>query len=572
MSRRFRISTVQNIGALAAVIVFSLLVKDVAAGPESEYKDYGTGFWGSTLSPELGTDPPVYGSDHFEVSRKIPEGRPRERKVYIVGTVLLKDDAKGKEKLYFLPLMLEHMGVEWWTLTGKAADLKAQLIKNKTAYAKLRGIVRHEKTLHKHGIHIMGYHVVFNTFEIQEVVWVKTKAEIETIRTRINELVEQGKKKYKERDFETAVKLSKEAEKTSKKFLPNLRYEGERYIRQAEEYIGFERGATGFPTKKDYLEFLGSIAGNWEYRKSSNATGCADPEKKLSQAIAEIRRNKCDKYLALVSHLEALRGSDREVMEEILILKMEEDIIKGLRDPNVNPFTDYLKVLDWGNLLVKVGDEKSLHALLKYKELFRRQGPAGRRFRATGPGLYHELLKTLKARSGTLVELPKVEISEKPGMMSRVFNTPRDRALSIARNCAYKWGNSKDPKEEECNLENILPLVKDQSNPDTRRFAAKALGALGGEGAVPELKKLLRDDSRMVQMEAANALLRIDKEKSPATRLQILKEGGSAAREFAVATLGEPKDSSMIDALKEAREDQDFLVRLFAERALKRDE
>ena len=128
--------------------------------------------------------------------------------------------------------------------------------------------------------------------------------------------------------------------------------------------------------------------------------------------------------------------------------------------------------------------------------------------------------------------------------------------------------------------ETVIPALTERLNDSSdivRYMAASALGEFGSlaVSAVPKLKDALEDESVMVRLDAAAALCRIDVERSEkplAILIDALLDEDATTRRLAAHKLGivGPTADRSLDALEQATEDPDKLLRDAAIKAIER--
>ncbi len=107
----------------------------------------------------------------------------------------------------------------------------------------------------------------------------------------------------------------------------------------------------------------------------------------------------------------------------------------------------------------------------------------------------------------------------------------------------------------------------------TVRWAiARALGTVGGEGAVPALAGALRDDNWQVRGIAALSLGRLGGPDAIGALSDVLDDSSAAVRKAAAAALGliGPEAAALVPALERMSSDEEEMVRAEAVRALER--
>jgi hypothetical protein len=107
----------------------------------------------------------------------------------------------------------------------------------------------------------------------------------------------------------------------------------------------------------------------------------------------------------------------------------------------------------------------------------------------------------------------------------------------------------------------------DDAEPEIRQCAALGLCYHPDESAVPSLVGKLDDPDPLTATLAANALVAVGKEATPAL-LAVLEGGGQAARIEAVRALSEIRDPRAIPALMRAIEGSSTLMQYWAESGL----
>ena len=103
---------------------------------------------------------------------------------------------------------------------------------------------------------------------------------------------------------------------------------------------------------------------------------------------------------------------------------------------------------------------------------------------------------------------------------------------------------------------------------EEKQYAARALGKLGDERAVPVLIDALNDDDRTLRAYVAGALGNLGDKRAVPSLISILGDEDSWVRREAALALGELGDERAVDPLINALNDDEGIVRLYALRAL----
>ncbi|PJF44726.1 MAG: hypothetical protein CUN55_02480 [Phototrophicales bacterium] len=128
------------------------------------------------------------------------------------------------------------------------------------------------------------------------------------------------------------------------------------------------------------------------------------------------------------------------------------------------------------------------------------------------------------------------------------YDTIRERALAalIA---------SRDP-----NLENVFRQAVRSGNPAIRKYGCLGLGAIQAEAAINDLRPMLVDDNRDVQVAAAMALGAISTESAIDVMIQGLLEGSEGLRQVIALALANVQGLGH-NVLREASQHNDMMVR-----------
>jgi hypothetical protein len=193
------------------VFLFTFHPPTVGAG--DVYQEDTLGTVGNPLRQELDADPSLMESmDRFE--DQVPSG---QEKVIKVGVILLKED-----NLYFSPVVQQSMAFEWWTLTGRASEIKAKLTPGVQTYCKLKGAREMTRRMHrKRESATMGFRDVYYTFNVDEIVWIKSIDQIMAIKLRIDKALEEADGFYGDNRCAEALAHYSEAKRLAQEFLPN---------------------------------------------------------------------------------------------------------------------------------------------------------------------------------------------------------------------------------------------------------------------------------------------------------------------------------------------------------------
>jgi hypothetical protein len=199
--------------ALLSVLPFFMFQLD-ARGADGVYQEDVLGTVGNPLRQELDADPSVVDAmDRFE--DRVQAGKEM---VIKVGVILLKED-----KLFFSPVIQQSMAFEWWTLTGRASEIKGMLNPGVQTYCKLKGSREMTRRMHrKRESATMGFRDVYYTFMVDEILWVKSRDEIMDIKRRIDNAVVEADAHYENRRFADALPHYNEAKELAQEYLPDL--------------------------------------------------------------------------------------------------------------------------------------------------------------------------------------------------------------------------------------------------------------------------------------------------------------------------------------------------------------
>lgn len=144
-------------------------------------------------------------------------------------------------------------------------------------------------------------------------------------------------------------------------------------------------------------------------------------------------------------------------------------------------------------------------------------------------------------------------------LAGRLKDTDRD----TRRAAAEALGRTGDPRAADA----LVDALQDEAR-SVREAAAAALGALGAPRAVEPLLALLRDEGWSVRKAAADALGKLGDLQAVAPLIELLRDPDRSVRRAAAAALGALGDARAVEPLIEALQDEDALVREDAARAL----
>jgi hypothetical protein len=250
----------------------------------------------------------------YDPDRYLLESASAEQKVVKIGTVLVRGAS-----IQYLPLIQPHMEVGWWELTGNVGELVGKVKEGIPTYCKLKGIHTQSTLLPKNGPMITADRITFNKLEIHEVVWVKSRDEIITIRENIMGLIDKADGHYRNRDCSSAFPLYNQAKNLAQEYLPNtISYAVLKRIKECEDFYYLGIGRTAFDESEDYTRFLVRLASDSNYM----AIGLNYELNK----VADVSYYKVKIYDLLVHTLIGLSERDKSEVEQLLLTRLLEDL------------------------------------------------------------------------------------------------------------------------------------------------------------------------------------------------------------------------------------------------------
>lgn len=116
---------------------------------------------------------------------------------------------------------------------------------------------------------------------------------------------------------------------------------------------------------------------------------------------------------------------------------------------------------------------------------------------------------------------------------------------------------------------NVTRLFESLRDPEHRFLAAKYLGELGVQEAIPDLIRLLRGGDAATRSSAAEALGMLDARTATPDLVELARHDELVVpRTFAITALGSLGDARAVEPLSELLSDENILIRQSAARAL----
>lgn len=264
-----------------------------------------------------------YPIDEAKLIRTKAVEIPKEVKfkhLEIVGEIILK-----KAKLLFVPIYIHHMAAEFWSLSGsKVKELEKRLRPNTQYYIKIKGIRFWKECRLAYGSqrHIdfvigKGFHIRKYDFEIEEIIWIKTKEEFEKVEKIIEYL--QRKKQIKEEKlkYQEALAISKKLLELKKNLW---------VLPREEEYINAEF---------KYLKIMSDVERDLQNLKNSLTRRKKEDVSYYIKMYLKMR----DYLNSLHSISHSIPSSYSQILSQVRILSLER-IIQMSEEPVLSIIED----------------------------------------------------------------------------------------------------------------------------------------------------------------------------------------------------------------------------------------
>jgi hypothetical protein len=232
---------------------------------------------------------------------------------------------------------------------------------------------------------------------------------------------------------------------------------------------------------------------------------------------------------------EEVRALDQHLILDLLKIETRPDAWSGVLDTAITSIDQ----------LVLVGDLRLASQLLEVivavtrdgASQFRPSAVAGLTKLVEGPMVRHlatSLQKATDAEFGTAKEMCKLIGPElvKP-LSDAIMGEDNPRTLRRLRDILISFG----PAARE-----YANGLKSSKNPAVRRAAIDLLRALGGDGALPDLRVMLDDSEPQVQREALRAIVQVGTPEAYQMLEKALRTGAAHTREAIMQALGGFRD------------------------------